>query len=287
MEIICSYRNNKPLRDSFNALAEKTFGLNFENWYQNGYWVEKYNPYSMVEDGTVIANVSVNQCDYVVNGVRKRFIQLGTVMTDEAYRNQGLIRKIMERIDEDYKGKVDGIFLFGGDDVIDFYPKFGFEKSKEFAYTKTVSVEKTATIENIPMQKKEDWDKLQKAIEEATAYSSFEPVGYSELFLFYITGFMQENVFYHKESDAYVIAEIEDDTLILHGIFARKPVNADDVINAFGSSIKKVIFTYVPIDEEGCAMEEYHEEDCTLFLKGEGFKDFEDLKVRFAALGHA
>ena len=32
MEIIKNYRHNEALRRSFNALAEKTFGLNFENW---------------------------------------------------------------------------------------------------------------------------------------------------------------------------------------------------------------------------------------------------------------
>ena len=36
-EIVKHYRDNKALRDSFNALAEKTFGLNFEGWYQNGF----------------------------------------------------------------------------------------------------------------------------------------------------------------------------------------------------------------------------------------------------------
>ena len=33
MEIRKDYRDEKILRDSFNALAEETFGLNFENWY--------------------------------------------------------------------------------------------------------------------------------------------------------------------------------------------------------------------------------------------------------------
>lgn len=46
------YKENEKLRQSFNALAERTFGLNFEDWYQNGYWRENYIPYSMVCDET-------------------------------------------------------------------------------------------------------------------------------------------------------------------------------------------------------------------------------------------
>ena len=33
MNIIHGYRDDKALRDSFNALAEQTFGLNFEGCY--------------------------------------------------------------------------------------------------------------------------------------------------------------------------------------------------------------------------------------------------------------
>ena len=96
------YKENEPLRASFNALAKRTFGLDFEDWYQNGYWRENYIPYSMVCDENVAANVSVNLTDMLMNGEVKRLIQLGTVMTDEAFRGQGLIRGLMEEIEKDY-----------------------------------------------------------------------------------------------------------------------------------------------------------------------------------------
>ena len=109
------YRDNDRLRHSFNELAKETFGLDFEDWYRNGFWGDDYNPYSVVADGKVIANVSVNQTDMRLSGAGaaasqdgniRHFLQLGTVMTDKAYRNQGFIRKIMERIGEDYGGGI-------------------------------------------------------------------------------------------------------------------------------------------------------------------------------------
>ena len=54
MEIRHEYRDNKELRDSFNELAGKVFGLNFEGWYQNGYWKNAYDPYSVIADGKVV-----------------------------------------------------------------------------------------------------------------------------------------------------------------------------------------------------------------------------------------
>ena len=105
MEIINDYRDDAVLRRSFNELAGKTFGLDFEDWYQNGFWKNAYNPYSVVENGQVVANVSVNVTDLLFDGSIKRFLQLGTVMTEETHRHQGCIRAIMERIDADYRSR--------------------------------------------------------------------------------------------------------------------------------------------------------------------------------------
>ena len=97
MEIIKDYRDNAVLRRSFNELAGKTFGLDFEDWYQNGFWEDAYNPYSVVENGRVIANVSVNITDMLFDGSVRHFLQLGTVMTEETRRHQGCIRAIIDR----------------------------------------------------------------------------------------------------------------------------------------------------------------------------------------------
>ena len=108
MQILHSYRENEELRQFFNELATKVFGLNFEGWYQNGFWKDNYNPYSVVEDGKVVANVSVNTCDMNYDGTVKHLLQLGTVMTNPDFRGKGYSRKIMERIIDDFEG-VDGI----------------------------------------------------------------------------------------------------------------------------------------------------------------------------------
>lgn len=95
-EMIKAYQSDGALRRSFNRLAEETYGLNFENWYQNGFWGEKYIPFSAVSQGTVISNVSVNIMDCKVGGEMRHYIQLGTVMTKKEYRGQGLSRRLME-----------------------------------------------------------------------------------------------------------------------------------------------------------------------------------------------
>lgn len=93
--LIKAYRDNERYRKSFDELSKTTFDLSFEDWYQNGFWKEDYIPYSIVDGSKVVANVSVSKMKFNYNGKIKHYIQLGTVMTDKAYRNQGLIRRIM------------------------------------------------------------------------------------------------------------------------------------------------------------------------------------------------
>lgn len=290
--VIKNYRNNNTLRKSFNELAMKTFDINFENWYQNGYWGEKYNPYSIVMDGKVVSNVSVNHMNFLWNGERKFFIQLGTVMTDEAYRNRGFIRQIMEEIERDYEKKTDGFFLFANDSVLDFYPKFGFQKSSESQYAKEIPAAELSaagqmTIEQIAMADKAAWSLLEDAMQKSIPHSSFEMINNGELILFYITNYMQKNVYYHKEQDAYVIAEIDDGILLLHDIFSPDPVDIGQIVKSFGKDIRQVVLGFTPMNCDTFTKEMRKEEDCTLFLKGKEFENFAQDGLMFPTLAHA
>lgn len=285
--IIKDYYDNKILRDSFNALAEKTFGLNFEDWYQNGYWSENYRPYSIAVNDKIIANVSVNKTDFLHNGKILHLIQLGTVMTDEEYRNQGLIRQIMDEIKTEFINKCDGIYLFAGEDVRNFYPKFGFSEATEYSYSKEVEISADCCMVNVPMNNKSQWKKLTDAIASNKFKGRFDMVNNSQLIMFYVTKFMQDCVYFCEKLNAYVIAEIENDKLTIKNIFSDKEIKLEDVINAFGSNIKKVTLEFTPQDTEGYTANKIKDDDCTLFIMGDGFEEYKKDKLMFPALSHA
>ena len=285
-EIVKDYRDNKTLRDSFNALAEKTFGLNFEGWYQNGFWGDNYNPHSIVLGGKVVANVSVNRTDLLIGGIRKRLYQLGTVMTDESYRGRGLIRAIMAEVDKT-TADADGVYLFGNDSVVEFYPKFGFRKGKEYRYSKTVTQTGGSAMENIPMDNAQQWALLDRAMAENVCTFGCEMVDNPQLIFFYVSQFMQDCVYYCGALDAWAVAELEDGNLTLHNVFSKQAITLDAVIGAFGSEIKNVTLGFAPDDAAGWTAEEFHEEDCTFFTKGKAFEDFAGKKLRIPTLTHA
>ncbi|MBQ7775007.1 MAG: GNAT family N-acetyltransferase [Lachnospiraceae bacterium] len=286
-QVINNYRKDEVLRRSFNELAGKTFGLNFEPWYQRGFWGENYNPYSIVLDGKVVANVSVNKTDMVINGEVKHFLQLGTVMTDEAYRNRGLSRCIMEQIMADYENKMDGMYLFGNDNVLEFYPKFGFVPAKEYLYTKKVANTGECRLEKIVMDNEQAWKLLVEAIKGSTFPYKMYMINNPELIMFYVSSFMKESVYYHKDSDTYVIAEVEGENLFIHNVFSGRVQDLETVIGWFGQAVKEVTLGFAPWDGTDYNVAEFHEEDCTFFVRGEQLAVMEREKLRIPSLSHA
>ncbi len=280
-----NYRNNDVLRASFNRLAEKTFGLNFENWYQNGFWQDNYIPYSVVIDGEVVSNVSVNACNMNYKGKTVKLIQLGTIMTDIDHRGKGYAGALMKEVIKDYDGKVDGIYLFANDSVLEFYPKFGFKEAKEYQYSKEVTISGKCKVQNIPLTNKTDFDRAAKILDTNNQNAQLYMVGNPGLYMFYLSQFMTENLFYIEECSSYAVAEMEDDTLILHTIIGNGAV--DEVIRAFGSQVKKVILCFTPKDTDGFEKSELHEEDTTFFVQGKFFEENHNEEYMMQAITHA
>lgn len=284
MQIIHGYRNDEALRRSFNALAEATFGLNFENWYQLGYWGDHYDPWSVVIDGEVVSNVSVNRTDLVIDGQVRHFLQLGTVMTAEKHRNKGYARAIMEQL-EPVLAAADGVYLFGNDSVLAFYPKFGFVKGREFRY----SGEFTASA---PLAQRSDMTDpaVRKALELAMESSFFQDrchmVQNSGLIFFYAAQFLADCVWYWPERNAWIIAEEDEGLWTLHNVFGPADVTAEEAVRALGIG-GKVVLGFSPSDPENWDEEELIGEDCTFFVRGRGFSDFAEKHLRIPSLSHA
>lgn len=280
------YRDNKALRDSFNRLAKETFGLDFEPWYQHGFWTDSYDPYSVVIGGEVVANVSLNRTDMIIGGQRRRLYQLGTVMTDKAHRHRGYIRAIMEEIEKDTKD-ADGVYLFGGDNVLSFYPKFGFVPGEEYIYTRAAENQGGCRMERIAMDGPAGWDRLSKAMAESRFETACTMADNPGLIFFYASQFLSGCVYHDPKLDAFAIAEIEDGEMLLHSVFAPEGVSLEDVIAAFGGEIKRVTLGFAPADPAGYSCAPYHEEDCTFFVMGRAFDDFGEKRLRIPSLSHA
>lgn len=285
--IVKNYRNDDLLRRSFNELAKQVFGIDFEPWYQNGYWTDNYQPYSIVDANRVVANVSVNRTNMIYDGKKMHLIQLGTVMTAPEYRRHGLIRTIMNEIEKDFASEADGWYLWANDTVLDFYPKFGFVKSNEYHYCKEVNNLEEASVKQINLNDIMQLREMESIVENPAVNFRFQTVDNSGLTMFYLAGFMQEQIYYDEKIRAYIVAEIENENLFIYGVYSKKIVDLNQIISAFGKNIRRVTLGFTPLCTDGYQCEKIQEADRTFFIKGDIMNLVENERMMFPELGHA
>lgn len=290
---VINVKEDEKLRASFNELTRQVFCFDFRNWYEAGHWGDMYIPHVLLDGDKVIANVSVNLMQFDVNGIKKNYIQLGTVMTHPDYRNQGLGREIMEHIMEEYAGKADGIYLFGNDSVLEYYPKFGFKPSKEYEYYMLCnnSSENAYKLEKVDMSSLKQSEQLYEEIGSAANYFNENTALYMNenlgLYQFWLADEYGEQIYYLPETGNYVVAALKEDSLHIYQIFGRQKVDMQRLVKAFGEEVKEAVLGYTPVCKEEFLVREHKEEDCTLFIMGEDLERIEGEKMMFPILSHA
>lgn len=292
MELVSNYMRDDTLRHALNDLTKKTFGFDFESWVTGGYFEGDYIPYSFIEDGTIISNVSANRMTFLQNGVEKNYIQIGTVMTDKAYRRQGLAKKLMDHVVKQYKDSCDGFYLFANLDAVDFYDKCGFSKETEYRYSikNEFCMKKSAGEIFMPVNTgdKQMKQKYMDRVRRSAVNSSLEQLNKFGLQMFYTAD--MENIYYAKDMDCFIVADMEENTLLLQSIICENYVTLLDVLQRLRGEYHKCQLGFTPAlkDMDICVAEQYDgADDYRLFYLGEQLKSIENEKLYFPELSHA
>ena len=292
MELVSNYMRDDALRHALNDLTKKTFGFDFEDWVTGGYFEGDYIPYSFIEDGKIISNVSANRMTFLQNGVEKNYIQIGTVMTDKAYRRQGLAKKLMDQVVKQYKDSCDGFYLFANLDAVDFYDKCGFSKETEYRYSikNEFCMKKSAGEIFMPVNTgdKQMKQKYMDMVRRSAVNSSLEQLNKFGLQMFYTAD--MENIYYAKDMDCFIVADMEENTLLLQSIICVKTGNKNKPDAKDAEEYHKCQLGFTPAlkDMDICVAEQYDgADDYRLFYLGEQLKSIENEKLYFPELSHA
>lgn len=289
--LVSNFKKDDKLRSSFNKLTENIFGFNFEKWYEYGYWSDNYIPYSLVDkNANIVSNISVNIIDFIVLGEIKRYIQLGTVMTDEKYRGNGLSKALMEIVLSEWETKSDMIYLFANDTVLDFYPKFKFKKSNEYQYLLDLSYDfsNIFNLKKLDMKNYKDREFIYKKVCESLPQYDVAMLNYPSLDMFYFTCFMSESIYYIEQYDALIICDFDEDTIYIHSIYSDKDIDLKAIINHIPRDKQdKVVLGFAPKDRSLYKREILKEDDSTLFVYSDNENVIEANYLRFPGLSHA
>jgi GNAT superfamily N-acetyltransferase len=266
------FKDQAEYRASFNRLSRLVFGIDFEGWYQKGAWDDRYICHSIVSDGQIISNVSVSKMDVVINGVTKRAIQIGTVMTHPEHRGKGLSRQLMEYVLDTYKETCELFFLFANRTVLDFYPKFGFTSLIEHKFYLDLSVQPKdeVLLDKLNISRQEDWNFIRQMLRSRRPISQrFGIKNNGGLFIFYALNVFPECLYYSKMDDAIIVFEHKGEILHLYDVVSKGQIDIENLLPRISTKqTRKIRFHFTPdqlIDK--AYSEPFDKRDDVFFIK--------------------
>ena len=198
-QLVENYRDDPILRNNFFEFVKKIFpGLSFNEWYKSGYWTDKYIPYSLVANNQIVSNVSISKMNICIEGKFVRGIQFGTVGTLPKFSKLGLSKYLMDFVLEKYKDSTELFFLFANDSVLEFYPKFGFERLTEVVYQLNSNIPKpNFDARKLDINNNSDFTLIQELISKRLILTkNFGSTDYDFITMWHIINVYSKNLYY-------------------------------------------------------------------------------------------
>lgn len=246
MEFIRDYMLDAESRAMLNTLCASTFGFDFENWFAGGFCKPgRYVPYSFVEGGKMLSNVSANPASFALKGKTISCVQIGTVMTAAGSRRQGLAARLMAKLIEDYAALSPDIYLFANDSAVGFYEKLGFVRDVQYRrYMPRVGIKKPS-FAPAGRERFADYEDTCRDLADNSAFPMRD--GFN-LIMFYTQN--MEDLYYSEELDCYALYDISHGELSLSAIMAKKEIPLSDVIAAIPGDFFTVKLGFTPRAED-------------------------------------
>lgn len=168
-------------------------------------------------------------------------------MTHPDYRNKGLSKQLMNKVLIEYENVMDVFYLYANDSVLDFYPKFGFQKMNEHIFSMSYQG-KSQQQPLVYLNGHNDndlafiYDFAKKRQPNSPLFSTLNT---EELLMFYSIYVYSQSIVYIKEEDVIVFYQIDGETLHLVDVLSQTKVNLNSILARLANEeIKKVSFGY-------------------------------------------
>ena len=292
MQLVSDYMRDETLRHRLNALTRQTYGFDFEGWVTSGYFEGDYIPYSFLDDsGVMRANISANRMQFLQNGVRRNYIQIGTVMADASFRRRGLARTLMEYVLAQYESQCDGVYLFANLGALDFYRKLGFYEGREYQYTLRADARPAHVSGGFVPVDPADAPLRQRyldTVRHGAVTAALEQENKFGLQLFYTAGL--EDVYYAADLDCFAVLKQDGELLRLQSVISFAPVPLREVLARIPLPYASLQLGFAPLPADACLFEAAvydGSDDYRLFFRGAALERIAEEMLLFPALSHA
>jgi ribosomal protein S18 acetylase RimI-like enzyme len=228
LKLVKGYMMDRTMRLSFNKLAKETFSIDFEDWFQKGYWNDHYIPYSFFDGEKCIANASFNAMKLIMDGKVVQTGQIGTVMTHPEYRGRGLAQMLIEKILEDYSDQCDLFFLCAEEKASSLYKRCGFQYRQENNYLIDAGQyeKREHPLESLHLTPEQFMEIKRTSQPLSQKLSAVDDIHVA--MFYYNLGF--DKMIYEAETDVYAIYEIDGNTLYLYDVYSLNQVDLEKLI---------------------------------------------------------
>jgi len=268
------YRDNKDLRNKFYSFTQAIFpGLNFIDWYEQGYWSDNYIPFSIVRDNKIIANVSISKMKILIDGDYLNGIQIGTVGTLPEFRNSGLSKFLMEYVLNKYDNLCDIFFLFANETVLDFYPKFGFNRYREVIFKSLSDIPKSKnSVRKLDFGSDSDFSLIKKIIKARLPLTNlFGAAEYDFITHWHLLNVFPGNLFYIEDDEIIFICKEEKDQLHIWDVIYTKPFDLSSAVSKIirNEELKSILYNFPPDQLSFSYDEVIPDKESFLFVRGD------------------
>jgi len=239
MEISFCNADDKGYQERLNRLLKPIF-LDFKFWYDLRLWDSNYESYSIMENDEIVSNICVYKTEVLLYGKRYQALSVGAVATAEAYRGKGYARRIMEHIIGKYPDMP--MYLSANETVLDFYPRFGFERVVEHLPVANYRIDNDLLAHMIRFDNPKVWEYVYNR-KNFSSVLDCENTASINLFHIYLAP-LKECIYEIPELQTMVIAEQERDVLRIAGVFSLAEI-------AFSDLVKYLPFRNVSVIEFG------------------------------------
>lgn len=240
---------DREWHQAFLEFVPRVFpGISFRRWAACGGWDDGYRAFAVADGDRIVANASLSRTDLVLHGRPVRGWQLGAVGTDPAYRRHGLQRRVLTRLLAECPPE-DLIFLFANDSVLEFYPRFGFQRRREVLFdAEHRALPSGAPLRALDVTSAEDRALLLRIAAKAEPVTDlFGARDNGRTLLWYLCNFHREHFRYVAEHDSLIVAEQAGTTLHVYDVSTSAPFDlAAQLPHLITAPIERLEFAFTP-----------------------------------------
>jgi hypothetical protein len=264
----------------FSFVGQVFAGLDFRLWAERGGWDSRYEVFAMVEDGRILATVGRSRMDFVINDKNVPGFQLGAVATHVERRHEGLSRRLIECV-LDGVGADQPIILFANDTVLDFYPRFGFKRTRQKRFIAIITRDPAGPrARPFAIENPTDRSRLAHLCARAEAPgSALSARNYYHILLWHLT-YRPIQAFWLDGVDAFVVIEASGGRLVVHECIADRRFDLFAVLpHLITEPVSEVEFGFDPAAWlSKCEVDVSDDDEALLFVRGDAISPAEPFR---------